>query len=142
MKQPFAKFMLLTTVILMDILGGIEIALFVPSFPELGDQFNLSPFLLEALLSVNFAGFFLSLFFVGGLADRYGRKPVILLGIIIFMFGCILCLWASSYEFLLIGRFLQGLGIAAPAVLCFLIIADSYAIKEPHKLSSFQLQLE
>lgn len=134
MKQPFAKFMLLATVILMDILGGAEVDLFVPSFPELGRQFNLSPFWLEALLSVNFAGFFLSIFFVGGLADRYGRRPIILIGLITFIIGSALCLCASSYEFLLIGRFFQGLGIAAPAVLCFLIIADSYALKEQQSL--------
>jgi len=134
MKHQFAKFMILATVILMDILGGAEIDLFVPSFPELGSQFNLSPFWLEALLAVNFAGFFLSLLFVGGLADRYGRKPIILLGLIIFIIGSTVCLWASSYQSLLFGRFLQGLGIAAPAILCFLIIADSYALKEQQSL--------
>jgi len=126
--------MILVTVIFMDILGGAEIDLFVPSFLELSNQFNLSPFWLEALLSVNFIGFFLSILFVGGLADRYGRKPIILLGLIIFIIGSSFCLWASSYQSLLLGRFLQGLGIAAPAVLCFLIIADSYALKEQQSL--------
>lgn len=126
--------MILATVILMDILGGAEVDLFVPSFPELGRQFNLTPFWLEALLSVNFVGFFLSLLFVGGLADRYGRRPIILVGLTTFIIGSSLCLWASSYESLVIGRFFQGLGIAAPAVLCFLIIADSYSLKEQQSL--------
>lgn len=134
MKQQFAKLMILVTVIFMDILGGAEIDLFVPSFLELSNQFNLSPFWLEALLSINFIGFFLSILFVGGLADRYGRKPIILLGLTIFIIGSSICLWASSYQSLLSGRFLQGLGIAAPAVLCFLIIADSYSLKEQQSL--------
>lgn len=130
MNQAFARVMLLVTVILMDILGGAEVDLFVPSFPEIKSHFNVSTVLLEALLSVNFLGFCLSLFFVGGLADRMGRKPIILLGLVIFIIGSGLCSMASSYNILLMGRFLQGFGVAAPATLCFLIIADSYPISK------------
>jgi MFS transporter, DHA1 family, multidrug resistance protein len=130
MKQAITKTMILATVILMDLLAGMEFDLFVPSFPALQSQFKLSPFLVEALLSVNFAGYCLSLFFVGSLADRYGRKPIILCGLIIFIIGSILCLYGASYQFLIFGRFFQGVGIAAPAILSFLIIADSYPLKK------------
>jgi DHA1 family bicyclomycin/chloramphenicol resistance-like MFS transporter len=130
MKNSFAKILILVTVIFMDILTGMEFDLLVPSFPQLQSHFNLSPFWVEALLSVNFIGYCLSLFFVGGLADRYGRKPIILLGLTIFILGSALCLYLSSYYFLILGRFLQGVGIAAPAILSFLIIADSYPLKE------------
>lgn len=122
--------MMLTTIIFMDLLAGMEFDLFVPSFPELQYDFDLAPFWVEALLSVNFIGYCISLFFVGGLADRLGRKPIILLGLIIFIIGSLFCLWANAYAFLLIGRFLQGVGIAAPAILSFLIIADSYPLKK------------
>lgn len=114
----------------MDVLTGMEFDLFVPSFPQLQKHFSLSPFWVEALLSVNFIGYCLSLFFVGGLADRYGRKPIILLGLIIFILGSALCLYPFSYYFLILGRFFQGIGIAAPAILSFLFIADSYPLKE------------
>ena len=134
MKQTFKKGMLLFTVILMEILAGAEIDLFVPSFPELRSQFNLSPVWLEALLSVNFAGYCLSLFLVGSLADRYGRKPIILLGLMVFIIGSFFCLWEASYNFMLIGRFLQGVGVAAPAIISFLIIADSYPLKQQQYL--------
>ncbi len=125
-----SKTMLIITVILMDILGGAELDLFIPSFPELQQQFSLTPFWVEMLLSINFIGICLGLFFVGGLADRYGRKPVIIGGLLIFIIGSILCLCAPAYEVLLAGRFLQGLGVSAPGTLCFLIIADHYPLKE------------
>src|SRR5437016_10875690 len=121
MKQAISKGMLLLTVILMDLLAGMEFDLFVPSFPELQSEFNLSAFWVEALVSVNFIGYCLALFFVGSLADRYGRKPIILIGLMIFIVGSVLCLWGLSYEFLIVGRFLQGVGVAAPAILSFLI---------------------
>ena len=130
MKKSHATGMILTAVILMDLLTGMEFDLFVPSFPQLQSHFSLTPFWVEALLSVNFVGYCLSLFFVGGLADRYGRKPIILLGLVTFIVGSVLCLCETAYIFLLIGRFLQGVGIAAPAILSFLIIADTYPIKE------------
>lgn len=122
--------MVLITIIFMDLLTGMEFDLFVPGFPQLQNHFGLSPFGVEALLSVNFMGYCLSLFFVGGLADRYGRKPIILLGIMTFIIGSILCLCTGSYIFMLAGRFLQGVGVAAPAILSFLIIADTYPLKE------------
>lgn len=130
MRKIAAKWMILVTVIFMDILTGMEFDLFVPSFPELQSHFNLSPFWVEASLSINFIGYCLSLFFVGGLADRYGRKPIILLGLTIFAIGSIFCLWVTSYHLFLVGRFLQGLGVAAPAILSFLIIADTYPLKK------------
>lgn len=118
----------------MDLLAAMEFDLFVPSFPQLQNHFHLTPFLVEALLSINFIGYCLSLFFVGALADRYGRKPIILLGLITFVIGSVLCLWPASYQFLLMGRFLQGVGVAAPAILSFLIIADSYPLKKQQSL--------
>jgi DHA1 family bicyclomycin/chloramphenicol resistance-like MFS transporter len=130
MKLAMTRTLVLITIILMDLLTGMEFDLFVPSFPVLQNEFSLSPFMVEALLSVNFIGYCLSLFFVGGLADRFGRKQIILLGLAIFIIGSIFCLWAGSYQFLLAGRMLQGIGIAPPAILSFLIIADSYPLKK------------
>lgn len=125
--------MILLTVILMDLLAGMEFDLFVPSFPELQNQFNLTPFWVEALLSINFIGFCISLFFVGGMADRYGRRPVILVGLLTFVIGSIMCLLGASYEWLLLGRFLQGAGIATPVLLSFIIITDLYPIKQQQR---------
>lgn len=130
MKKSTSKWMVLTTVILMDLLSGTELDLFVPSFPEMQSQFDLTPFWVEALLSSNFIGYCLSLFFVGGLADHYGRRPIILTGLGIFILGSVLCLWEASYYIILFGRFLQGVGVAAPAILSFLIIADSYPLSK------------
>lgn len=130
MKPTVAKALLLTAIILMDLLTGMEFDLFVPSFPQLEQQFQLSAFWVEALLSVNFVGYCLSLFFVGALADRFGRKPIIISGLLLFILGTLLCLSGTLF----MGRFLQGVGIASPAILSFLIIADSYPLKKQQYL--------
>lgn len=136
MKAYFSKTMILLTIMLMDLLAGTEFDLFVPSFPELQQQFMLSPFWVESLLSVNFIGYCLSLLLVGSLADHYGRKPIILLGLLIFIGGSLLCLADFSFPLILLGRFLQGLGVAAPAILSFLVIADNYPLKQQQVLMS------
>lgn len=128
--HTWRKTMTLLTVIVMDVLVGMEFDLFLPSFPELQTRFNLSPFWVEALLSINFIGYCLSVFGVGVLSDRWGRKPLIVAGLLIFCFGSVLCVYSPYYNVLLLGRFLQGVGIASPAILSFLIIADLYPLKQ------------
>ena len=118
----------------MDFLSGMEFDLFAPSFPEIQQHFNLTPFWVEALLSINFIGYCGGLFIVGFLADHYGRKPIILIGLTIFILGSIICLGGNSYPLMLLGRFLQGIGVAAPSILSFLIVADLYSLKEQQSL--------
>jgi len=98
MKKVLASGFVLGTVILMDVLVGVEFDLFVPSFPEIQRFFDISPVWTEALLSVNFIGYCGSVFVVGSLADRYGRKPVILAGLAIFIAGSLLCLGGTVYR--------------------------------------------
>ena len=59
---------------------------------------------------------------------------MIIIGIIIFIIGSALCLIATSYQSLILGRFLQGVGIAAPFILYFLIIIENYPIKRQQSL--------
>ena len=116
--------MVFFTVLLIIILGGAEVDLFIPSFPELIRAFNLSPALVQLTLSVNFLSYCISSLFVGNMGDRYGRRPVILWGLAIFIIGSICCVWAQSFAVLVLGRFLQGVGMAGPAVLGYVVIAD------------------
>lgn len=129
-ENAWTKPLTLLTVIIMDVLVGMEFDLFLPSFPELQARFNLSPFWVEALISANFIGYCLSLVGVGTFSDRWGRKPLIVGGLLIFCGGSLLCVFSPYYSLLLLGRFLQGVGIASPAVLSFLIIADLYPLKQ------------
>ena len=127
--------MIFFTILILSIVTGAELDLFTPSFPKLQKTFDLSPFMVELMLSVNLVAHCVSAFIAGTLGDRYGRKNIIILGIIMFIIGSILCVFANNYWFLLSGRLLQGVGIAGPAVLSFLVIVDNYSIEEQqHKM--------
>lgn len=122
------------TVILMSILTGAEVDLFVPSFPELQEVFALSPFMVELTLGINLAAHCFASLIAGNLGDRYGRKPIIVSGLIIFTIGSLFCVFAGEYWQLLFGRLLQGIGISGPGVISYLIIADIYSAQKQQQL--------
>lgn len=122
------------TVIIIEILGGAEIDIFVPSFPELQRVFGLSPFMVELTLFVNLIAHCLTSLLVGNLGDRYGHKPLITLGLTIFIAGSILCSFTNTYWILLVGRFLQGVGISGPTVLAYTVLTDIYSTNKQQQL--------
>ena len=122
--------MKLCTALLIGILTGCEIDLFVPSFAELQHVFDLTPFMVELTLSINLIAHCITSLIAGNLGDRYGRKPIILYGLVIFILGSIFCVFANSFSQLLTGRLFQGIGISGPAILFYLIIIDDYPLEK------------
>jgi len=81
-------------------------------------QLVLTMFLLASLVSQ---------LVMGPLADQRGRRPVMLLNLIIFVIGSALCAVAPTIEWLLFGRFVQGVGVAACVFLPRTIVRDIYS---------------
>jgi DHA1 family bicyclomycin/chloramphenicol resistance-like MFS transporter len=77
----------------MEILSGIEIDLCIPSFPELQNLFKISTSATEALLSINLFTNCIGALIAGSLGGRYGRKQIILSGLMLFIFGSALCVF-------------------------------------------------
>jgi len=73
----------------------------------------------------------------GPLSDSYGRKPLVYTGYMVFIVATIICINADSYMWLLVGRFLQGFGLAAPRVLSMAIIRDQYSGPKMAQIMSF-----
>lgn len=125
---------LLFTVLLIGILGGAEVDIFVPSFPDLQKTFDLTPFMVELTLGLNLTAHCFTSLIVGNLGDRYGRRPIILLGLIIFLIGSLFCVFAGAYWQLLMGRILQGIGVSGPVVLSYVVIADLYSTEKQQQI--------
>lgn len=125
---------LILTVLLMGVLGGVEVDIFVPSFPDLQRTFGLTPFMVELTLGLNLAAHCFTSLIVGNLGDRYGRRPVILLGLLIFLVGSLFCVYADAYWHMLLGRILQGIGVSGPVVLSYIVVADHYSTEMQQKI--------
>ena len=82
---------------------------------------------VQLVVSIMFAGFAVGQLFAGPLSDGFGRKPVIYAGYFIFIIGCIISMLADDLTTMLVARFLQGLGVAAPRTVTTSLIRDRFA---------------
>ncbi len=89
------------------------------------------------VISVLFAGFAVGQLIVGPLSDCYGRRPVIHASYALFSLGCALSLFATGFEMLLLGRVLQGLGMAGPRIIAVAIVRDGFEGRAMARIMSF-----
>ena len=87
------------------------------------------------------AGFAVGQIFFGPLSDHYGRKPILMVGLAVFIFGTIGALWARSFEMLLIARLVQGIGAASPRIIAIAVVRDLYAGRQMARVMSFAMMV-
>lgn len=73
----------------------------------------------------------------GPLSDSYGRRPIIFIGFAIYGIGCVLSLICESFEVMLLGRVLQGIGAAGPRTVGIALIRDQYEGRKMARVMSF-----
>lgn len=107
-------------------IGPLAIHLFLPVLPEVQKAFGMSSALTGVTFSVTLLMVACSTLVYGSLSDRYGRRPVLLTGLALFVLGSVLSSAATSPASLILGRILQAIGAGAPASLSRAIASDAY----------------
>jgi len=107
-------------------LGPLSTDMYLPSLPRLTDELNASVDQVQITLSIFFAGFAFAQLLYGPLADRFGRKSILLGGLVLFTAASFGCATATSIEELILYRFLQALGACGGPVLGRTMIRDIY----------------
>lgn len=100
--------------------------LIVPSIPDLPEAFDTTIPLAQMTVSFNLAAYAVAQLVHGPLADAIGRRRLLLAAFSIFILFSLFCAMATSIEWLLLGRFLQGLMSSVPSVVIILIIRELY----------------
>lgn len=100
--------------------------IFLPSLPSMAADFQVSSAAVTSAITVYLAIFAVGQLIVGPLSDRFGRRPLILIGLCLFMAGTSWCAVAGDLSNLLIGRFIQALGACAASVLARAIARDLF----------------
>jgi DHA1 family bicyclomycin/chloramphenicol resistance-like MFS transporter len=98
----------------------------VPALPLLVQVFNDSPAHVQLVLSLYLGGIAAGQLVYGPVSDRFGRRPVLIAGLALFLAGTVLCGMAWSLTALIVGRLLQACGACAGIVLSRAIIRDVY----------------
>ncbi len=129
-------------VALMMSIVAISIDALLPALGFIGQEINLShPNQIQYVISALFLGMALGQLVCGPLSDATGRKKVLYGGIALFFCGSAICFFATSIEGLLIGRFVQGLGVAGPYVSAISIVRDKYAGNEMARIMSLVMMM-
>ena len=107
-------------------LPPISIDLALPALGAIGRGLNSSPSTAGLTLSLFMAGFAAGPIVYGPLADRHGRKPVLLIGLVLFALGGLVAACAPTIAVLLGARLVQGAGAGAGMTLAFAIVRDLF----------------
>lgn len=107
-------------------LGQISTSIYIPSLPFLVDALDATASDVNLTLSVFLCGFAICQLVYGPLSDRFGRRPVLMLGVGLYVAASFACVFAASIEMLIAGRLVQGLTACSGPVLGRAIVRDIY----------------
>ncbi|WP_372422409.1 multidrug effflux MFS transporter [Salinarimonas chemoclinalis] len=108
-------------------LNALAIDIMLPAIQDIGAALAVAdPNERQAILPAYLAGFGVGQLLVGSVSDRFGRRPVLLAGLVFYVAAAILCAFAPTFAALIVGRVVQGLASAAPRVVTASIVRDCY----------------
>lgn len=100
--------------------------IYTPALPDVARTLGVTHYVVEYTLTIYLLGFALGTLFWGKISDKYGRKPSLLAGLFIYIFGCIGCFYAISFKTFMINRFIQAFGGSTGSVLGQVICRDAF----------------
>jgi len=104
--------------------------LYLSSLPNLASDFAVTPAAVQQTLSLFVFGFGSAQLISGPLSDRYGRRPVLIGGLSVYLLSGVACALAPSLDWLVAARFVQAIGCCTAVVVARAIIRDAYSPAE------------
>lgn len=121
---------------------ALSIDALLPALPDIAKDLGVTDVSKNQLLiTMIFLGLGFGQLIFGPLSDSFGRKPIIYVGFVLFVLASILCVSTSSFELMIVGRILQGVGLAAPRTISIAMVRDSYSGDYMAKVMSFVVMI-
>lgn len=124
-QYAHAPILLLVAGFLM--LQPLSTDLYLASLPSLGSVFGAPAATVQLTLSMFVIAFGGAQLVIGPLSDRYGRRPVVITGLLLYVLASLLCALAPTIELLIAARFVQALGCCSAIIIARAIVRDAYA---------------
>jgi DHA1 family bicyclomycin/chloramphenicol resistance-like MFS transporter len=117
---------LILLLIAASAISPLALNIFVPSMPGMRSVFAVDFATVQLTLSLYFAGIAVSQVVIGPLSDRFGRRPVLLVGIALFVVASGVCATTTSIDALILGRIVQAAGGCTGIVLSRAMVRDLF----------------
>ena len=108
-------------------IGPLAMQIFLPALPIIQQGFGVTPAIAQLALTISMVSIAIATLVYGPISDRFGRRPVLIVGLVLFIVGSLVCLLAPNIETLIVGRILQAAGGTSGLVLARAIVRDVYA---------------
>lgn len=140
-KAPgFVEFVAL--IALMMGITAFSIDNLLPAFPALRDHFGLANANdVQVTIYAYLIGFGAAQLFYGILSDVFGRRPVLMVGLAIYVAGGVFALFTNDFVWLIAARIVQGIGAASPRVLSVAIVRDRFEGRDMARIMSFTMMV-
>ncbi|MEZ8641024.1 multidrug effflux MFS transporter [Vibrio splendidus] len=119
----------------------LTIDLYLPALPQMVEVFNTDRSMVNLTLSSYFVTYAIGLLFWGPLSEKFGRKPILLIGLAGYMVASILCAMTNSIEQLIGARVFQAFAGSAITVIATAIVKDLYDGREREKIMATIMSL-
>ncbi|NHZ32053.1 multidrug effflux MFS transporter [Massilia rubra] len=123
---PYAHAPVLLLIIGLLMLQPLSTDLYLASLPSLASGFGAPAATVQLTLSMFVIGFGGAQLIVGPLSDRFGRRPVLIWGLSLYVVASLLCAAAPDITLLIVARFLQALGCCSGVIVARAIVRDAY----------------
>lgn len=141
MKTALSPFVLILVVALIGMLAPFSIDTYLPCFPSIEAELHATRAMLTQTLAVYLGCFAVATLFWGPMADKWGRRPIILGSLLGYLAASVLCALATSYEVLLLGRALQGLMAAGSMVASRAMIRDYFKGQDAQRAMAVMMMM-
>lgn len=118
----------------MAALGPFSIDTYLPSFPDIGRQFSVSPVIVQQTIAAYLLAFGVMTLFHGALSDSFGRRRIVLVTLVVFVLASAGCMLAWSIEALVGFRILQGLSAGGGMIVGRAMVRDLFDGIEAQRL--------
>ncbi|MCU0427063.1 MAG: multidrug effflux MFS transporter [Candidatus Kapabacteria bacterium] len=126
-EQSALSFSFLTLLSGLTAMGQFATSVYLPSLPSIGREFSAPVPMVQLTLLVYLLCFAVFQIIFGPLTDRFGRKPILYVGIITFLAGSILSYASPTLALLILGRAVQGIGGSATIVVGRAVTRDTHS---------------
>ena len=122
---------------MLSAMGALSIDMYLAGMPSMEAELGASSGQTQLTLGIFLVGFGIGQLIYGPLSDRFGRKPLLIAGVSLYVGTSILCALAGGIKLFIVYRFLQAIGASTGQVLSRAIVRDHFSGSEIARIFSF-----